>query len=88
MKWKIEYSKEARKFIDEQNIWNQIREGIKRFLLKIKGEDVNIDVRKLVGDWKGYYRIRMGKIRIIFCLLKEKRTIFVEKVDHRGNAYK
>jgi len=68
MKWKIEYSKEARKFIDEQNIWNQIREGIKRFLLKIKGEDVNIDVRKLVGDWKGYYRIRMGKIRIIFCL--------------------
>ena len=68
MKWKIEYSKEARKFIDEQNIWNQVREGIKRFLLKIKGEDVNIDVRKLVGDWKGYYRIRMGKIRIIFCL--------------------
>ena len=50
MKWKIEYSKEARKFIDEQNIWNQVREGIKRFLLKIKGEDVNIDVRKLVGD--------------------------------------
>ena len=45
MKWKIEYSKEAKKFIDEQNIWEEVRSGIRKFLRKVKGEDVNIDLK-------------------------------------------
>lgn len=88
MKWKIEYSKEAKKFIDEQNIQEDVREGIRKFLQRIKGEDVNIDLRKLVGNWKGYYRIRIGKMRVIFFPVKENRAIFVEQVDYRGSVYK
>lgn len=53
MKWRIEYSNQAKKFIGEQNI-----------------QDVNIDLKKLVGDWEGYYRIRIGKMRIIFFPVK------------------
>jgi len=41
-----------------------------------------------VGKWKGYYRIRIGKIRVIFDISKESREIFVEKVDYRGRVYK
>ena len=51
-------------------------------------EAVNIDIRKLVGTWEGYYRIRVSKIRIIFAISKESKEIFVEKVDHRGGVYK
>jgi len=88
MKWKVEYSKEAKKFIDEQNIGREVRSGIRKFLQRIKGKDVNINLKKLVGNWKGYYRIRIGKIRVIFDVSKENREIFVEKVDHRGKVYK
>jgi len=88
MKWKIEYSKEAKKFIDEQNMWDEVRSGIRKFLQKAKGEDVNIDLKKLVEDWKRYCRIRIGKIRVIFCLTKESKEIFVEKVDYKGDVYK
>jgi len=88
MKWKIEYSKEAKKFIDKQNIGDEVRSGIRKFLQRMKGEEINIDLKKLVGNWEGYYRIRIGKIRVIFCLFKENREIFVEKVDYRGDVYK
>ncbi len=39
MKWKVGYSKEAKKFIDEQNIWREVRSGIRKFLQGMKGED-------------------------------------------------
>ena len=54
----------------------------------MKGEDVNINLKKLVGNWEGYYRIRIGKMRLIFKVHKENKEIFVEKVDYRGDVYK
>jgi mRNA-degrading endonuclease RelE of RelBE toxin-antitoxin system len=52
MKWTIHYSKEAKKFIEEHNIAYEIREELKNFLRKLKGENVNIDIRKLKGNWE------------------------------------
>jgi len=45
MKWKVEYSKEAKKFINDQNIWSEVRSGIRKFLQKMKGKNVNIDLK-------------------------------------------
>jgi len=53
----------------------------------MKGKNVNIDLKKLVGKWKGYYRIRIGKIRVIFDISKESREIFVEKVDEQNRSF-
>jgi mRNA interferase RelE/StbE len=88
MKWRIEYSRDADKFIKKQNIQSEVREEFKKFLLKIKGENVNIDLKKLEGDWEGYYRLRKGRIRIIFEINKEEHIIFIEKIDFRGDVYK
>jgi len=41
-----------------------------------------------VGNWEGYYRIRIGKIRVVFDVFKESRKIFVEKVDYRDKIYR
>ncbi len=65
-----------------------MRNALKKFLQAMKGESVNLDLTKLLGNWKGYYRIRIGKIRIIFDISKVSREIFVEEVDHRGDVYK
>ena len=88
MKWKIRYSKEAENFIKKQGIRENVRNALIKFFQKMKGESVNIDLKKLLGDWEGYYRIRVGKVRIIFKIDKENKEIFVERVDHRGNVYK
>jgi len=45
-------------------------------------------VKKLKGSWTGYYRIRKGKIRIIFDVDYKNKTVFIEKIDFRGDVYK
>jgi mRNA interferase RelE/StbE len=88
MRWEIEYSKRADEFIEEHGIKDVVRESIKNFILKITGLNINIDVKKLKGEWTGYYRIRKGKIRIILKPRIESKSIFVDVVDFRGNVYK
>ncbi|MDP3260627.1 MAG: hypothetical protein Q8M34_08590 [Thermodesulfovibrionales bacterium] len=88
MNWNIEYSKRADDFIEGHGIKDVVRESIKNFILKITGLNINIDVKKLKGEWAGYYRIRKGKIRIILKPRIESKSIFVDVVDFRGNVYK
>jgi mRNA interferase RelE/StbE len=88
MSWDIEYSKRANDFVEEQRIRDKVTASIKDFILRITGLNINIDVKKLKGEWAGYYRIRQGKIRIILKPDIEARTIFVDIVDFRGSAYK
>ena len=44
MKWTIHYSKETKKFMEEHNIVYEIREELKNFLRKLRGEKINVDV--------------------------------------------
>ena len=88
MKWRIDYSKDAEKFIEKQNIRDEVREELKKFLIRMKGEDVNINLKKPGGDWEGYYRLRKGKLRIIFEVKKREKILFVERVDFRGDVYR
>lgn len=88
MKWRIDYTREADKFIKKHKIQYEIRNEIIKLIHKIKGENININLKKLEGDWEGYYRLRKGKIRIIFSINTSDKIIIIEKVDFRGNIYK
>ena len=88
MKWEISYSHDARKFLDRESSHRQIKNELINFLKKIEGENINIDVKKLKGSWKGFYRIRKGKIRIIFSVEYDNKVLFVNKIDFRGDVYK
>jgi len=65
-----------------------VNRQIKGFLRKLQGESINIDAKKLKGSWKGYFRIRKGKLRIIFSIDTSYRSLYVERIDFRGDAYK
>jgi mRNA interferase RelE/StbE len=88
MKWRVDYSRDAEKFIESQNIRADVSEQLKRFLMKMKGGNVNIDLRKLSGEWEGYYRLRKGRLRIIFEIDKTDQVLFVDRIDFRGDVYK
>jgi mRNA interferase RelE/StbE len=88
MKWTIEYSKRASDFIEKQGIYDKVRGSVMDFVLKISGSNINIDVKKLKGEWAGHYRIRKGSIRVIIKVDIESRIIFVDIVDFRGNVYR
>ena len=89
MNWRVDFSKDALKFLDQNNLEEGfIVDKIKFALRKFKGEDINIDIKKLKGDWEGFYRIRFGKLRIIVEFQFETYRAYIDKIDWRGNVYK
>jgi mRNA interferase RelE/StbE len=88
MSWNINYLKDAHIFITQNNIEKQVKDEIIKLIKFLNGEKINIDIKKLKGNWAGYYRIRKGKIRIILLLNKINNTITIDKIDYRGDVYK
>lgn len=89
MKWKIDFSKDSLKFLEQNNLKDGvIIDKVRLVLQKFKGESVNINIKKLSGKWEGFYRIRSGKLRIILEFQFENYRVYIERVDWRGSVYK
>ena len=46
------------------------------------------DVQPLVGDFKGFTRLRIGGYRIIFSMIEEEKIIAVVNLHLRGDGHK
>ncbi len=92
MNLEISYSKKANKFLEnntkvltEEEVDKLIVSAIKKIF---KIEKSNIDLKKLKGKLKGYFRIKKGDIRIVFSLNKDKiLKALIHDIDFRGNIY-
>ena len=88
MRWQIFFSTRSLKFIEKEEISNErIINIIRKAINKFDGKDVNVDIKKLKGKWKNFYRIRMGKIRIIAKFDFEKGVILIDVIDKRDRIY-
>ena len=45
-------------------------------------------VKAMAGQWKGFYRMRHGDLRIIYTLDTSNRTVAVAHIGPRGDVYK
>ncbi|MDI6688398.1 MAG: type II toxin-antitoxin system RelE/ParE family toxin [Desulfobacterales bacterium] len=45
-------------------------------------------VIQMVGEWAGYYRIRLGDMRIVFWFDEENDIVYVDHMGPRGDIYK
>lgn len=89
MKWSIGLSKNSINFLTNNNIDEIIViDKVRLALRKFSGENVNLDIKKLKGEWSGFYRIRDGKIRIIIEFQFDNYKAYIEEIDWRGNVYK
>jgi mRNA interferase RelE/StbE len=89
---KVVISKDAGKFLE--NLTPKDKERIKdklKILVTAIEESGSIpfkelDIKTLKGDWKGWQRMRLGKIRVIFSVQPDELQIF--EIDFRGDIYK
>ena len=89
----IIYSKSSEKFLNknkhiitEKKSDELIVKAIKNIVYNM---DENIDLVKMVNYHPHHYRIRIGKIRIIFKVINGTITVVeVRDIDFRGNIYK
>jgi len=47
-----------------------------------------LDVKKLKGRCKGFYRMQSGEIRIIFALDIKNKTLLIYNSKHRRKVYR
>ncbi len=92
MNLEIKYLKKADKFFIK-NSHTLSKEKSKELIVKsvkkiLKNEDNNVDVKHLKGTLQKYYRIRSGKIRILFELIDTHITVraILNDVDFRGDV--
>ena len=92
MEWRIKFHKSARKFtenLDEKRRRNllerleKLRTGLEEGVIPFR----NLDVRKLKGVWEGFFRVRVGEIRVIFKIDVTERVIWIYNIHYRGKIY-
>ena len=47
-----------------------------------------LDIKQMQGIWAGYYRLRIGAIRVIFSVDEQSGNVDVYKIGSRGDVYK
>ncbi|MBW4553238.1 MAG: type II toxin-antitoxin system RelE/ParE family toxin [Aphanocapsa sp. GSE-SYN-MK-11-07L] len=91
---KLKFSKSAIKFLEKLDAKNanKIRERLATLLHSIEENGIipftELDLKKLKGDWDGFFRLRIGKIRVIFALDANENELLVYEIDFRGDVYK
>ncbi|MEA5571573.1 type II toxin-antitoxin system RelE/ParE family toxin [Calothrix sp. UHCC 0171] len=90
----IRFRKKAIKFLEKANPEDveNIREQINQIAIAVEELGVipftELDIKKMKGDWEGFYRLRVGKNRVIFTLDSDSRDIEVYVIGARGDVYK
>lgn len=73
-------SKQAEKFLRRQP--DQLQE---RLIMAIRGLPMEGDIKKLKGSI--FYRLRIGKVRVIFEIDHSEKVIVIQTIDNRGDIY-
>jgi mRNA interferase RelE/StbE len=87
--WKVKLSSMAEKYYGR--LTTQTRQRVKKELEELSNLGNPLEhqsVKHLTGDLKGFFRLRVGKYRIVFAILEETRTIAVVNIAPRGEVYK
>ena len=79
----IVFEKRALKFFEKLDSFTQNKIGKKIEKLK---QNPKIGV-PLIGEFKGLWKLRVGKYRAIYQIVENKLVIFVLNIGHRKNVY-
>ncbi|HEX9655074.1 MAG TPA: type II toxin-antitoxin system RelE/ParE family toxin [bacterium] len=91
---RIVFSKNAVKFLEKltEKEKGRVREKVNSLVTSIEREGFipfrELNIRKLEGEWEGFLRMRLGKIRIVFKIERVTNELQVYEIDFRGNIYK
>ena len=88
MRWIIDLTRDAEKFLSRNHMEREhVLDLVGLAVRKFSGEPANVNIKKLKGVWRGFYRIRRGDLRIIASFDFERARALIEQIDWRGNAY-
>ena len=90
----IKFRKNAIKFLEKANLEDaeKIQEKIFQLLYFVEEQAIipftELDIKKMKGDGEGFYRLRIGKIRIVFTVNTQSGEVEIFTIGARGDVYK
>lgn len=90
----IKFRKQAIKFIEkaDPDTLNRIQEKLSQLLTTVEEQSLipftELDIKQMKGEWEGFYRLRVGNVRLIFTVDFSSGDIEVYAIGSRGNIYK
>jgi mRNA-degrading endonuclease RelE of RelBE toxin-antitoxin system len=89
MDWSISLSHQARKYLKQRHIPHELLFGVvRKAIRRILGESIAVDLKALGNVWGDHYRVRIGKMRIVFSIDLDEQSVLVEVIDNRDRAYR
>ncbi len=92
MEWKLIYHRNAIKFLKKlekekrEHILGKLYElvnSMEKGIFPIR----TMDIKRLKGKWEGFFRLRVGELRIIFRIDVESKKILVYNIHFREKSY-
>ena len=90
----VKFRKQAVKFLQKANSEDvtKIQNQLNQLLIAIEQQGIipftELDIKKMRGDWEGFYRLRVGKMRVIFIVDFDSSQLEVYTIGARGDIYK
>jgi mRNA interferase RelE/StbE len=90
----VKFRKEAIKFLQKASPEDaaRIQSQLSQLLFVIEEQGfipfADLDIKRMKGEWEGFYRLRVGKIRVIFSISNDSDEIEVYTIGARGDVYK
>lgn len=63
------------------------RESVLEKIPLLSSSKAHLDIKKLVNV-TSFYRLRIGKVRVIFEIFENKKQLWIRKVGYRGSVYR
>ena len=90
----VKFRKQAIKFLQKTTLEDaaKIQGQLSQLLIAIEEQGVipftDLDIKKMKGQWEGFYRLRVGKIRVIFTVNLDSASIEIYTIGARGDVCK
>jgi mRNA interferase RelE/StbE len=90
----VKFHKQAIKFLQKANSedFARIQGQLSQLLIAVEEQGVIpftvLDIKKMKGEWEGFYRLRVGKIRVIFTVSLDSADVEIYTIGARGDVYK
>jgi mRNA interferase RelE/StbE len=83
--WSVRFSEKSIKELNKfpKDIQNTLRKAISERL-----EKDPLRFKRLIGEWKGCYRLQVANYRIIYEVKEEESLVIIIKIDVRSKVYK
>ena len=90
----VKFHKQAIKFFHKANPEDvaRIQGQLSQLLIAVEEQGIIpftvLDIKKMKGKWEGFYRLRVGKIRVIFTVSLDSTDVEIFTIGPRGDIYK